>query len=143
MKKIFIVLAIMTSVTIPAFANVEVPCDVLDAFKREFSAATDVKWSSNTLFFSVEFTREEKRLFAFYNLEGKFMGLYQHISSTELPYYLRSSIKENYPGYWITELFHSSKKTGHSYYLTLENAEGKIMLKSHDGFDWKVINYQF
>jgi hypothetical protein len=121
----------------------EVPCDVVSAFKKDFSSASDVKWSDKTFFFEVEFTYDERRVFAFYSLEGKFMGLYHHISSTELPEYLRKSIMENHPGYWITELFKSSRKSGNSYYLTLQNADDKIMFRSHEGADWKMINYQF
>jgi hypothetical protein len=136
-------IAINTSETVPGLIGDEVPCDVVNAFKKDFSNANDVNWSDKTFFFEVEFTYGERRLFAFYSLEGKFMGLYHHISSTELPEYLRKSIKENYRGYWITELFKSSRKTGDSYYLTLQNADDKIMFRSHDGTDWKIINYQF
>ena len=143
MKKILLVLSIIAALTTQAFANDEVPCDVINAFKKDFSSATDAKWSNNTFFFSVEFSYGERTLFAYYSLEGRFMGLYHHISSTELPYYLGKSIRENYPAYWITGLFQLSKRTGDAYYLTLQNAEEKIMLKSHDGSDWKVINYQF
>ncbi len=129
--------------TVGQLKGPEVPCEVVNAFKKDFNSASEIKWSDNTFFFQVEFTYAEKRLFAFYSLEGKFMGLYRHISSTELPGYLRNSIREDYPNYWITELFQLSKKAGDAYYLTLQNADDKIMLKSQYGTDWKVVNYQF
>jgi hypothetical protein len=158
MKKLFIILIIgflarpvtagKPGTTVPPLSKIadsdsEVPCDVVNAFKKDFRPATDVIWSDNTFFFQVEFTLGEKRLFAFYSMEGKFMGLYRHISSTVLPGHLRNSIRENYSNYWITELFQLSKKIGNTYFLTLQNADEKIFLKSNDGSEWKIINYQF
>jgi hypothetical protein len=142
MKKLFVILAIMGFLSKPALAGNEIPSEVLSAFKKDFDSASEVNWSNNTFFFQVEFTFREKRLFAFYSLEGKFMGLYRHISSTELPAHLRNSINESYGNYWITELFQLSRKTGDVYYLTLQNADKQIKLRAHDGYDWKIIIYQ-
>jgi len=60
------------------------------------------------------------------------------MSSTELPLYLRSSLKNNYTNYWITDLVEESNKNGFTFYITLENADYKIILVSKKGSDWEL-----
>ncbi len=60
------------------------------------------------------------------------------MSSTELPLYLRNSIKVNYTNYWITDVVEESNKHGFTYYITLENADYKIILVSKKGSNWEV-----
>ena len=75
-------------------------------------------------------------LYAFYTPEGEFMGLATYMSSDGLPVSLKSAIKENYQGYWITDLFHYSINNTPGYFITLENADRKIMLKAEQNKSW-------
>ncbi|MGZ8517547.1 MAG: hypothetical protein ACXWWD_09360 [Chitinophagaceae bacterium] len=61
----------------------------------------------------------------------------RNISSLELPISLQTNLKNNYSKYWISDLFEISNNEGTSYYITLENADSKIVLKS-DSNKWNT-----
>jgi len=80
----------------------------------------------------------EQTLFAFYSMTGEFMAVTRYISSFQLPLNLQSNLKKSYSNYWITDLFEMANHDGTAYYVTLETADSKIVLKSIDGSDWSV-----
>lgn len=122
-----------------AFAKeVTVKKEVLKAFQTEFTNASEVKWTIGETFYKAAFTMGSQHLFAFYSLDGELMGVTRNISTVQLPVYLQTSLKKNYSDKWVTELFEVSNADGTTYYLTLENADSKLILKSSDGGDWKV-----
>ncbi len=136
MKKMILTLAIAVS-TFSAFAGEEeVNPKVLNAFKTEFGKAKEVKWTAGVNYFEATFVYNDKYLFAWYNAEGELLGLSRYISPDDLPMTLQKSLKENYEGYWISDLFEVSKDEGTSYYITLENADTKLVLKSSDTYGW-------
>ena len=49
---------------------------------------------------------------------------------------LLEKLKESYSNCWITELFEFSGKEDAAYYVTMENADYKITLKSLGMYDW-------
>jgi len=55
-----------------------------------------------------------------------------------LPLNLQVSLKKSYGNYWITDLFETASHDGSSYYVTLETADTKIILKSTDGGNWSI-----
>lgn len=138
MKKIIITVAIIVNLTVSAFANEEkVKPEVLHAFNSQFSNAQHVTWVADNNHYKAAFNYYGTWMFAWYTTAGKFIGVTRNISSTELPLYLRNSLKTKYAGYWITDLVEESNKGGFSYYVTLENASQKIVLKSKNGSDWE------
>ena len=138
MKKIIITLAIAIS-TLSAFASeVNVSSRVLNSFKTEFSAAKDVKWTSGNNFYKASFLFNNQYVFAFYNLDGELLGMTRYISSLDMPISLQTSLKKSYADYWISDLFEVSNHDGTNYYITVENADSKVILKSLDGNDWSV-----
>ena len=127
--------------TLVAFAGEEnVNRKVLDAFKNEFAAAQQVEWSTGDNFYKAAFVFNNKHVFAFYNMDGELIGITRYLSSMDLPLNLQISLKKNYTNYWISDLFEVAKKDITTYYITLENADTKIVLKSTDGNTWE--NYQ-
>ena len=140
MKKMMVMLAmVLTLGTTYAFTGEEaITKQALNAFKTEFAGATDAAWSVGSEYYKVAFTLNDQKLFAFYNTEGEFMAVSRYISSLQLPLNLQSSLKRFYRNYWVTDLFELSNNNGTGYYVTLENADSKIILKSTDGSDWSV-----
>ena len=65
------------------------------------------------------------------------MAMTRNISSLDLPMTLQTSLKK-YTGYWISDLFEISNNDGTNYYITMENAGSKIVLKSNSGGNWNV-----
>lgn len=132
-------LAITVS-TLSAFAgDVNVNQKVLDAFKTEFASAKEVEWTVGENYYKATFNYNGKYVFAFYSENGELIGLARYLSPVDLPLALQANLKKNYEGYWVSDLFEASKNDGTNYYITLENADSKTVLKS-SGNNWSVHN---
>jgi hypothetical protein len=140
MKKIMMMLAlVLTLSTSFAFTGEEaVNKKALNEFKSEFAGATDAAWTTGSNFYKVAFTLNDQKLFAYYNTEGEFMAVTRFISSFQLPLNLQTSLKKSYRNYWISDLFEMASNEGTNYYVTFENANTKIVLKSTDGSSWSL-----
>ena len=142
MKKIFVSFSLLLTAGLSsAFANSDPDPDqkVLDAFKTEFASAKEVEWSVGANYFKATFNYNGKYVFAFYSENGELLGLTRYLSPADLPLALQANLKKNYEGYWVSDLFEASKNDGTNYYITLENADSKIVLKS-SGNSWSVHN---
>jgi hypothetical protein len=138
MKKIIMTLAVALS-TLCSFAGEEnVNAKVLNAFNSEFASATEIKWTAGKNYYKAAFVFNNQYVFAFYNTEGELLGLTRYISSLDLPLNLQTDLKKGYSNYWISDLFEVSNNEGTGYYITLENADTRIVLKSSGGNDWSV-----
>lgn len=138
MKKIIMILAVLISTT-SAFAGEEnVATKVLNAFKTEFNTAKEVEWTVGSNYYKAAFVYNEKHVFAYYNGEGELLGLTRYLSSDDLPLNLQNNLKKSYSKYWISDLFEVAKSDGTAYYITLEDADSKIVLKASAESDWSV-----
>jgi hypothetical protein len=149
MKKMILTLAIAVC-TLSAFAGntfgnpmaaageEHVNQKVLDAFKTEFSTAKEVEWTVGSNYYMATFTFNEKYVFAYYDKDGELLGLTRYLSPLDLPIALQSNLKKKYADYWISDLFEVAKNDGTAYYITLENADTKIVLKAAGSNDWSV-----
>ena len=138
MKKIILTLAIALSSFAIFAKDVKVSTAVLNAFASEFSEAKDVQWSTGAGFYKAAFVYNEQYMTAFYGFDGQMLGIARNISSLDLPLNLQASLKKDYSGRWISELFEVSNEEGTHYYITLEQADSKITLSSSNGSKWKV-----
>jgi hypothetical protein len=136
MKKMMLTLAIAVS-TLSAFAGeVEVNPKVLNAFNNEFKTAKNVEWSVGTDYFRATFTYNDKHVYAYYDVNGELLGLSRFISPDDLPLALQGNLKKTYGDYWISDLFEVANDEGTTYYVTVEDADAKIVLKATDGRSW-------
>ena len=103
---------------------------VLKSFETTFGTATETVWTVTENYYKVEFLLNGQTLNAFYNEEGKLIGVSRNISSLQLPIILQTELKKEFPKYWITELFEMSTDNGVEYYITIEDANTKTVLKS-------------
>ncbi len=62
----------------------------------------------------------------------------QNILSSELPAALQADIKRNYKDYWITALSEEQKGKHSDYFMTLENADQIVELRSNDSANWEI-----
>lgn len=65
-----------------------------------------------------------------------------NIVSTQLPAALLTSMKTGYKDYWITECREEGKKNREKYFITLENADQTVQLKSNGKSAWQVVTTQ-
>lgn len=138
MKKIILSLAIAISSFAAFAADTKVSTVVLDAFNGEFADAKEVSWTSGTGFYKASFVYNDQHITAFYSFNGEKLGQARNISSLDLPISLQTSLKKDYADRWISDLFEVSNEEGTHYYITLEQADSKITLKSSNGSKWSV-----
>ncbi|MGC4037896.1 MAG: hypothetical protein QM764_18175 [Chitinophagaceae bacterium] len=137
MKKLIIAAAMFVSLS--AFANeTSINPKALSSFQTEFTTAQEVQWTTSTDYYRASFDMNGQKVFAYYNLDGDFMGLTRNISSSQLPVNLQNNLKTTYSKYWISDLFEVANHDGTSYYVTLEDGDKKIVLKSSNGSDWST-----
>jgi hypothetical protein len=138
MKKIILTVAVALSTLCSFAGEVTVSSKVLDAFKTNFASAKEVTWTVNPDYYKAAFVFNDQHVFAFYSTDGELMGTTRYISSLDLPISLQADLKKEYSNYWISDLFEVSNSEGTGYYITLENADSKIVLKSKGGESWKT-----
>ena len=140
MKKILFVFGLLVTMGIStAFANDEkVSPKVLASFKSEFSTAQDIMWETGSNYFRAMFSLNEQRVFAYYNIEGELISIARYISSIQLPINLFSNLKNDYSKYWISDLFELNNGEGLHYYVTLETADTKLVMRSSNGSSWST-----
>ena len=142
MKKMILSLAIAFT-TLSAFAGnphgeENVSQKVLNAFKNDFISAAQVEWTITDDYCKAEFMYNDKYVFAYYSNDGELLGMTRYISPVDLPIHLQMNLKKKYNNYWVSDLFEVAKNDATSYYITIENADTKIVLKSTGGSDWSV-----
>lgn len=138
MKRLLITLTVVLSlITLSSFSNGEkVNDNVLTSFNTSFKNATEVTWSTTAHLYKAKFVYNSQYLTAFYDADGNMIAVTRNISSFQLPICLQTSLKKDYEHFWISDLFEVSREEGTSYYVTLENADTKIILKSSSNSEW-------
>jgi hypothetical protein len=138
MKKLIMTLAIAIS-SFAAFAGEEnVNTNVLESFSKDFTGATEVKWTPGNEFYKATFVYNGQSVMAYYTTDGELLGLTRYLSSLDLPFNLQTNLKKEYTDYWISDLFEVSNNDGTNYYITLEKADAKVVLQSANGSKWSV-----
>jgi hypothetical protein len=138
MKQIIMTLALAISSMIAFAGNDTVNKNVLNSFNQNFSTAQDVKWTVGSDYYMASFVLNDQYISAFYANEGYLICVTRNISLINLPMKLQESVHKGYSDYWVTELFEFSNNEGTSYYITVEKADTKIVLKSDDNTNWSV-----
>ena len=139
MKKIVFVLGLLAVMGVSnAYPSEKVSPKVLASFKSEFSSAKNVEWETGNNYFRATFSLNEQRVFAYYSVEGELISVARYISTMQLPINLFSNLKNNYTKYWISDLFEVSNNDGLHYYVTLETADTKLMMRSSNGGSWST-----
>ena len=140
MKKITIILALVLTVSTSfAFNGPEaVNNQTLTTFNSEFAGVTDASWTVSKDFYKVTFTMNQQTLSAYYNKAGEFIAVTKNISSVQLPANLKKSLKKFMNSSWISDLFEVTNYNDSSWYVTLETADSKVVLRSDNGGKWTV-----
>ena len=130
----------MIAVGTTAFAKDEetVNQQVLNNFKKEFVTAKDVSWQNNRDFVKATFTMNDQVMFAYYTPGGELIAITRNISSDKLPISLLTNLKKNYSEYWITDLFEAVSNGTGNYFVTLQNADVEVILKSDEFGGWET-----
>ena len=107
------------------------------SFKKDFQNAKIINTEVRKGFTKLTFSQNDMIMFAYYSDNGELLAVTRNIVSTQLPLSLQISLRNNYSDHWITELFELTGDNEDSYYVSLENADSKIVLRSY-GDTWEV-----
>jgi hypothetical protein len=77
-------------------------------------------------------------MFAYYSEQGNLIAVTRNITSSQLPLSLMTDLRNNYRGHWISDLFEIAVNGETTYYITLENGDYSLVLKSTGSAGWEV-----
>lgn len=143
MKRLLVTLTIALSfISLSGFANEkEVSPEALKSFSKSFKSATEVKWTVTDSYFKADFALNGQYVSAFYDNEGNMKALTRNISSLQLPIALQADLKKNYDNYWISDVIEVANEEGTAYYITVEDADTQLILKSNSD-SWSTFKKQ-
>jgi hypothetical protein len=132
-----------TVFTKTSFANegTAIAPEVLRSFQTTFTTAKDANWTVTADLYKVQFALNGQHITAFYKQDGTMAAVTRNINSMQLPVNLQTTLKNEYKGYWIAGLFELSNEEGVQYYVTLEDANSTLVLKS-SACSWSVFQKQ-
>jgi hypothetical protein len=132
MKRLFVTLTIALSfLSFSSFANGnDVSPSAIKSFTSSFKNATEVSWTITDNYYKASFMLNGQYISAFYDEAGGMIALTRNISSLQLPIALQADLKKNYDNYWISDVIEIANEEGTAYYITLENADTQLILKS-------------
>ena len=141
MKKMILSLATVMMMGFSVFANgnddVATP-EARDAFKKEFATASNIRWEQKNNFLKATFTMNGQFLTAWYYTNGDLEAIVRNITSDQLPINLLTGLRKDYTAFWISDLFEISSDNQTTYYVTIEDSDKKIVLKSEGLGAWEV-----
>jgi hypothetical protein len=140
MKKFLFTIITTAFISLSSFANeaAEVNQKVISTFHKEFTQATNVEWQQSNGLNKATFSLNGKVLFAFYSNAGELIAVSRNLTSDQLPIVLNSELKKDFADFWISDLFEISSNGQTSYYVTLENANQKLVMESIGLQGWQT-----
>jgi hypothetical protein len=133
MKPILIAAVLLAGTFTKSFANdgITINPAILKSFKSTFASATEVGWSTTAQeLYKAVFLMNGQYITAYYNGDGSMQAVSRHISAGSLPLTLQTELKNNYENQWVSDVLEVTNDGSLQYYVTLENADSKVVLKS-------------
>jgi hypothetical protein len=142
MKRRILTLALLLSLSLSnIFANNNeevVNYKAANSFKKEFTQAQDVKWENGKEYAKATFRMNDQLMTAYYSHSGELIGVTRNLTTSQLPINLMADVKKNYRNAWITDLFEITSNDETNYYITVEDADQVLVLKSHGAYGWST-----
>jgi hypothetical protein len=142
MKKIILAWTVLliTGLT-GAFANKseDINQHALASFKSDFASATGVSWQETKNFIKATFSLNDQIMYAYYNRQGDLLGVMRHVLTTQLPLNLGMDLKKSFlADYWVSDVIEMSVDGQTNYYVSLENGDQIVILKSDGAGEWSI-----
>jgi hypothetical protein len=141
MKKMILSLATVLMMGFSVFANGtddNISQEARNAFKKDFATASNIRWEQKNNFLKATFSMSGQILTAYYYTNGDLQAIVRNITSDQLPIGLATSFRRDYTAFWISDLFEIASDGQTHYYITIENSDKKIVLKSDGLSSWQV-----
>jgi hypothetical protein len=139
MKQSIFVTVLLTIFTSYSFAKptADINASIKTSFHQEFQNAQILSTESYQTFTKLTFRMNDAVLSAFYAENGELLAVTRNILSSQLPINLLTNLKKRFGSYWITDLFEFERDGQSSYYVSIENADTKMTLRS-TGEGWQL-----
>jgi hypothetical protein len=126
------------------FANSteNVSAKALKQFEKEYVHATNASWEVNKNYYKVTFENVGQMITVYYAGDGTKLATSRNIVSTQLPIKLQVDLKKIQKENWISDLFEFYSEEESGYYITLENADEKLIYRSLDASGWELFSKQ-
>ena len=111
---------------------------VEQSFRKQFAGAENVHFTKVNELYKAQFILNGQIMFAYLNEDGVLLGAYRNIVTAQLPITLMAQLKEQYADFWVTELFELAKDNQTNYFITIENGDQKLILKSEQSSNWLI-----
>jgi hypothetical protein len=111
---------------------------VSNSFKNDFRDAGIISCEVSGKIANVTFVMNDLIMHAFYTDNGELLGVTRNILTSQLPIDLLFKFRQNYQDFWVSDLFEVTNKEDHSYFITLENAGTRIVLRSVEDSNWEI-----
>jgi len=108
------------------------------AFHKDFKKAELMGTEVKANYTKLTFKMNDVVMYAFYSENGQLLALTRNITSNQLPIQLLLDVKKSYSDFWITDLFELTGDGASNYYITLENADARVTLRSNGNNSWDV-----
>lgn len=141
MKFLLVAITVVLSLTntkAQATDDIKVSAAVLSSFNSAFKNVSEVVWKTAGNYYKADFSFNNQYVQSYYNADATLIAVTRNITSFQLPVTLQASLKKSYEAYWISDLFELSDDNGTAYYVTIENGDSKITLKSITANEWSV-----
>jgi len=111
---------------------------ILASFRKDFRTAELMGIETKKEYTKVTFKLNNLVLFAFYSENGDLIAVVRNILSSQLPIQLLMDLKQNHSNCWITDLFEIDSNGQINYYVTLENGDSQVTLRSTSSNNWET-----
>jgi len=136
---LFLTLGISYGFTSPSVEPARSNDEISIAFSKSFRNAQIISKESHKTYTKLTFRMNDMIMFAYYSENGELLAVTRNILSSQLPVNLLVSLRTDYSNYWISDLFELSGDSQDCYYVTVENADVKVTLRSA-GEEWEVFS---
>ena len=135
---LFLTLGVSSSFAATTTPNNEENQVVLASFHKDFRTAEVMVVEAKKEYTKVTFKLNNLVLFAFYSENGDLIAVVRNILSSQLPIQLLMDLKQNHSNCWITDLFEIDSNGQINYYVTLENGDSQVTLRSTSSNNWET-----
>jgi hypothetical protein len=135
---LFLTLGVSSSFAATTTSNNDENQVILASFRKDFRTAELIGIEAKKEYTKVTFKLNNLVLFAFYSENGDLIAVVRNILSSHLPIQLLMDLKQNHSNCWITDLFEIDSNGETNYYVTLENGDSQVTLRSTSSNNWET-----
>jgi hypothetical protein len=136
MKKLSSLLAALVVFVASSFANTDPePANqkLSAALTKHFSTAQSITWNQAAMITTASFILDGQYLAAHFSPEAKMLGISKNVAANDLPLNMRLELTSYFDKYWVSDIFEYATPGSDAFYVTLENSDSKLVLKSEGG----------